>query len=98
MLITCRRRSRLRRAKNQPQNLPTLRLVDFSLGYAVMASSRAEYFRGRAKDCCHSAIIAEDIERRLHWLEAAARWVSLARREGILLPAQTKAARSNDSA
>ena len=84
MLITCRRRSRLRRAKNQPQNLPTLRLVDFSLGYAVMTSSRAEYFRGRAKDCCHSAIIAEDIERRLHWLEAAARWIRLAREEGVL--------------
>ena len=48
--------------------------------------SKAEYYRGRAEDCCRNAIIAEDVERRLHWLEAAARWVSLARQEGALLP------------
>jgi hypothetical protein len=64
----------------------------------MMASSTAEYYRGRAKDCCRNAIIAEDVERSLHWLEAAARWVSLAREEGILLPAQTKATPSNDPA
>jgi predicted dienelactone hydrolase len=70
--------------------------VDLSLGYAVMASSSAECYRSRAKDCCRKAVIAEDIDQRTHWLEAAARWVSLARQEGILLPAQTKAAPSSD--
>ena len=38
-----------------------------------------EYYRHRAEECCRNAIRAEDIERRLHWLEAAARWLSLAR-------------------
>ena len=56
-----------------------------------MASRSAECYRSRAKDCCRKAVIAEDIDQRTHWLEAAARWVSLARQEGILLPAQTKA-------
>ena len=51
-----------------------------------MSLSKAEYYRGRAEDCCRNATIAEDVERRLHWLEAAARWVSLARQEGALLP------------
>ena len=63
-----------------------------------MASSSAEYYRGCVKDCCRKAVIAEDVDRRTHWLEAAVRWVSLARHEGILLPAQTKAAPSNDPA
>jgi hypothetical protein len=38
-----------------------------------------EYYRHRAEECCLNAIRAEDIERRLHWLEAAARWLLLAR-------------------
>jgi hypothetical protein len=49
-----------------------------------MTPSRAEYYRGRAEDCCRSAITAESVDRRLHWLEAAARWISLAREEGTL--------------
>ena len=48
-----------------------------------MASSSAEYYRGCAKDCCRKAVIAEDIDQRTYWLEAAARWVSLARQEGF---------------
>jgi hypothetical protein len=67
-----------------------LRLVDLSLDYPVMASSSAEYYRGCAKDCCRKAVIAEGVDQRTHWLEAAARWVSLARQEGFLLPAQKK--------
>jgi hypothetical protein len=51
-----------------------------------MSPSSAEHYRGRAEDCCRNAIISENVERRLHWLEAAARWISLARQEGILPP------------
>jgi len=51
-----------------------------------MSPSKAEYYRGRAEDCCRNAIIAEDVERRLHWLEAAARWVSLAVRKALCCP------------
>ena len=45
-----------------------------------------EYYRHRAEECCRNAISAEDIERRLHWLEAAARWLSLAGQQGCLPP------------
>jgi hypothetical protein len=75
-----------------------VRLVHLSMSYAVMASSSAEYYRGRAKDCCRRAVITEDVDQRTHWKEAAARWVSLARHEGFLLPAQDKAAPSSDPA
>jgi hypothetical protein len=51
-----------------------------------MSPSKAEYYRGRAEDCCRNAITAESIDRRLHWLEAAARWISFARDEGVLPP------------
>jgi hypothetical protein len=45
-----------------------------------------EFYRHRAEDCCRNAIKAEDIEHRLHWLEAAARWLSLAQEQGVLPP------------
>jgi hypothetical protein len=61
-------------------------------GLMGMTPSRAEYYRGRAEDCCRSAITAESVDRRLHWLEAAARWIRLAREEGVLPPRQTTAA------
>ena len=70
--------------------------IGVALGYAGMMSTNARDYRRRAKDCCRKAVIAEDIDQRTHSLEAAARWVSLARQEGILLPAQTKAAPSSD--
>ena len=63
-----------------------------------MLQSKADFYRRQAEACCHKATTAEDVERRLHWLEAAARWVSLARHEGFLLPAQDKAAPSSDPA
>lgn len=47
-----------------------------------------EYYRHCAEDCCRNAIRVEDIEQRLHWLEAAARWLSLARQQGVLPPIQ----------
>jgi hypothetical protein len=49
-----------------------------------------EYYRQRAEDCCRNAIIAEDELRRLHWLEAAARWIRLAREDGVLPLRQTR--------
>jgi hypothetical protein len=42
-------------------------------------SAVAKEYRRRAKDCCRKAVIVEDIDQRSHWLEAAARWYSLAR-------------------
>ena len=48
-----------------------------------MSPSKAEYFRASAEDCCRKAVLAEDIDHRSHWLEAAARRISLAREEGI---------------
>ena len=50
-----------------------------ALGYAGMMSTNARDYRRRAKDCCRKAVIVEDIDQRSHWLEAAARWYSLAR-------------------
>jgi hypothetical protein len=49
-----------------------------------MSATKAEWYRGRAEDCCRNAIISEDDWRRLHWLEAASRWIRLAREEGVL--------------
>jgi hypothetical protein len=48
-----------------------------------------EYYRHRPVDCCRHAVIAENMDRRSHWLEAAARWISLAHQEGVLPPRQT---------
>ena len=56
-----------------------------------MSSSKPEYYRSRVEDCCLRAVIAEDVDHRSHWLEAAARWFSLARQEGVL-PIKVKAA------
>ena len=52
-----------------------------SLGYAGMSSSNSECYRNRAVDCCRKAVIAEDVDQRSHWLEAAARWSSAAREQ-----------------
>jgi len=49
-----------------------------SLGYAGTLSRNSECYRNRAQDCCRKAVIAEDVDQRSHWLEAAARWFSLA--------------------
>ena len=32
------------------------------------------------------AILVSEIDKRIHWLEAAARWLSLGREQGVLLP------------
>jgi hypothetical protein len=55
-----------------------------------------EYYRHRAMDCCRNAVKAENMDRRSHWLEAAARWISLARQEGVL-PRQTNVLLSPNS-
>jgi len=54
-----------------------------------MSPSKAEFYRSQAEACCRKAIVVEDIGRRLHWLEAAARWISLGREEGALPLRQT---------
>jgi len=54
-----------------------------------MSPSKAESYREHARDCCRNALIAEGGDRCSHWLEAAARWLSLARQEGVLPPRQT---------
>ena len=43
--------------------------------------SNSECYRNRAVDCCRKAVIAEDVDQRSHWLEAAARWSLLAREQ-----------------
>ena len=53
-----------------------------------MSNSKVEFFRRQAEACCRKAIVVEDIGQRLHWLEAAARWISLGREEGALPPRQ----------
>ena len=51
-------------------------------------SSETDRYRVRAGECCLKATIAEDVERRSHWLEAAARWLSFGRQEGATLSEQ----------
>jgi hypothetical protein len=45
-------------------------------------SSKVGHYRVRAEECCLNAVKVEDNSRRVHWLEAAARWVALGRQEG----------------
>ena len=54
-----------------------------------MSPSKTEFYRRQAESCCRKAIAAEDVEKRLHWLEAAGRWISFGREEGALPPRQT---------
>jgi hypothetical protein len=53
-------------------------------------SSETDGYRIPARECCLKATIAEDVERerRSHWLEAAARWLSFGRQEGATLSEQ----------
>jgi hypothetical protein len=44
--------------------------------------SKVGLYRVRAEECCLNAVKVEDNSRRIHWLEAAARWVALGRQEG----------------
>src|SRR5262245_33149891 len=53
-------------------------------------SPNKEYYRARAEECCRMAIMIEDTRRRAHWLEAAVRWISLGREQGVLLPRRTR--------
>jgi len=56
-----------------------------SLGYGSTSSSNAERYLNRVEDCSRRAVIAEDVDQCSHWLEAAARWFSLAREQGNCL-------------
>ena len=55
---------------------------------SCMTPAKAEWYRDRAEDCCRNAITAESPARRLHCLEAAARWISFGCEEGVLPPRQ----------
>jgi hypothetical protein len=78
--------------KNEDESEPEYVSLDALDQNAVFASlscmtpAKAEWYRDRAEDCCRNAITAESPARRLHWLEAAARWISFAREEGVLPP------------
>ena len=43
-----------------------------------------------AEECCRMAILVSEIDKRIHWLEAAARWLSLGREQGVLLPRRSQ--------
>jgi hypothetical protein len=47
--------------------------------------SKVDHYRVRAEECCLNAVRAENYSRRIHWLEAAARWVALGRQDGAVL-------------
>ena len=64
-------------------NAPSPRVGDPK---GVVASLRCmspskEYYRVRAEECCRMAILVSEIDKRIHWLEAAARWLSLGREQ-----------------
>jgi hypothetical protein len=61
------------------------------LGSYSLMSSKVHYYRTRAKECCLKAVRAEDNTRRIHWLEAAARWLAVGRQEGEMLTSQNAA-------
>jgi hypothetical protein len=44
-------------------------------------SNRVDCYRVRSEECCIAAVRADDNNRRIHWLEAATRWVALSRQE-----------------
>ena len=48
-------------------------------------SSKVDLYLVHAEECCLAAVRAEDNNRRIHWLEAAARWVALGRRRGAVV-------------
>jgi hypothetical protein len=52
----------------------------------IRMSPSKEYYRVRAEECCRMAVLVSQIDKRIHWLEAAARWLSLGRELGVLLP------------
>ena len=49
------------------------------LGSYSRMSTKAGHYRVCAEECCLNAVKVEDNGRRIHWLEAAARWVALGR-------------------
>ena len=53
-------------------------------------SPSKQFYRVRAEECCRRAILVSDIDKRIHWLEAAARWISLGREQGVLLPRRSQ--------
>ena len=54
-------------------------------------SNKVDQYRVRAEECRLKAARVEDNARRIHWLEAAARWVELGRQDGKVLPTSDSA-------
>ena len=48
-------------------------------------SSKVNLYLVHAEECCLAAVRAEDNNRRIHWLEAAARWVALVRTKSAVV-------------
>lgn len=42
-------------------------------------SNKVDLYLAHAEECCLAAVRAENNNRRIHWLEAAVRWVALGR-------------------
>src|SRR6266508_5747448 len=55
------------------------------LGSYSCMSSKFGHYRVCAEECCLNAVKVEGNSRRIHWLEAASRWVTLGRQEGAVL-------------
>jgi len=47
-----------------------------------LMSRNPDHFRVYATDCCRNAVASDDVSRRAHWIEAAARWIALGRQQG----------------
>ena len=61
------------------------------LGSYFCVSNKVDQYRVRAEECRLKAARVEDNARRIHWLEAAARWVELGRQDGKVLPTSDSA-------
>ena len=48
-------------------------------------SNDVDLYLVHAEECCLAAVRAEDNNRRIHWLEAAVRWVALGRTRSAVM-------------
>jgi hypothetical protein len=61
-------------------------------------SSKFDLYLAHAEECCLAAVRAEDNNRRIHWLEAAVRWVALGRtRSAVVTRSDSATAKRHDA-